>query len=42
MTLHSVKLLRDISMALLKEDDPIKKKLLAVIDEIEVDLLTED
>jgi hypothetical protein len=29
-------------MALLKEDDPIKKKLLAVIDEIEVDLLTED
>jgi hypothetical protein len=29
-------------MALLKEDDPIKKKLLAVIDEIEIDLLTED
>ncbi len=27
MTLHSVKLLRDIIMALLKEDDPIKKKL---------------
>ena len=26
MTLHSVKLLRDIIMALLKEDDPIKKK----------------
>jgi len=42
MTLHSVKLLRDIIMALLKEDDPIKKKFLAVIDEIEVDLLTED
>ena len=42
MTLHSVKLLRDIIMALLKEDDPIKKKLLAVIDEIDIDLLTED
>ena len=42
MTIHSIKLLRDIIMALLKEDDPIKKKLLAVIDEIEVDLLTED
>jgi hypothetical protein len=42
MTLHSVKLLRDIIMALLKEDDPIKKKLLAVIDEIEVDLRIED
>ena len=42
MTLHSVKLLRDIIMELLKEDDPIKKKLLDVIDEIEIDLLTED
>ena len=42
MTLHSVKLLRDIIMALLKEDDPIKKKLLAVNEENEVDMLTED
>lgn len=42
MTLHSVKLLRDIIMALLKEDEPIKLKLLAVIEEIELDLRTED
>jgi hypothetical protein len=42
MTLRGVRLLRDIIMALLKEDDPIKKKLLAVINEIEIDLLTED
>lgn len=42
MTLHSVALLKEIIMALLKDDEPIKLKLLAVIKEIELDLRTED
>ena len=42
MTLHSVTLLKDIIMALLKDVEPIKLKLLAVIEEIELDLRTED
>jgi hypothetical protein len=42
MTLHSVALLKEIIMALLKDDEPIKLKLLAVIEEIELDLRTED
>jgi|LakMenE18May11ns_1017448.scaffolds.fasta_scaffold8580648_2 hypothetical protein len=42
MTLHSVTLLKEIIMALLKDDEPIKLKLLAVIEEIELDLRTED
>ena len=42
MTLHSVTLLKEIIMALLKDDEPIKLKLLAVIEEIELGLRTED
>lgn len=42
MTLHSVTLLKEIIMALLKDDEPIKLKLLAVIEEIELDLRIED
>jgi hypothetical protein len=42
MTLHSITLLKEIIMALLKDDEPIKLKLLAVIEEIELDLRTED
>lgn len=42
MTLHSLTLLKEIIMALLKDDEPIKLKLLAVIEEIELDLRTED
>ena len=42
MTLHSITLLKEIIMALLKDDEPIKLKLLAVIEEIELDLKIED
>jgi hypothetical protein len=42
MTLHSITLLKEIIMALLKDDEPIKLKLLAVIEEIELDLRIED
>jgi len=42
MTLHSITLLKEIILALLKDDEPIKLKLLAVIEEIELDLRIED
>jgi hypothetical protein len=42
MTLHSITLLKEIILALLKDDEPIKLKLLAVIEEIELDLKIED
>ena len=42
MTIHTLLLFKDIILALFKEDEAIRVKLLAVIDEIEIDLKTED
>lgn len=42
MTIHTLLLFKDIILALFKEDEAIRLKLLEVIDEIESDLKTED
>lgn len=42
MTIHTLLLFKDIILALFKEDEAIRIKLLEVIDEIETDLKTED